>query len=174
MAKNVEDPGARLRICSDLKAARRRMIKRVHFCGRFYPLCGHTPPTASPRLPTPSSRSIAPCEWASTGSLVPLNFGTQPESSGVARMKKEGRPVAANVEQLLAGGKKSWYLDDPKTPSGKVYFDLRTANYDAVKVSPGVWSVEVAKKSNGVVKKNSGPPWWILVTAWVASSFIPR
>ncbi len=76
--------------------------------------------------------------------------------AAVARMKKEDRPVAANVEQLLASGKKSWYLDDPKTPSGKVYFDLRTANYDAVKVSPGVWSVEVAKKSNGVVKKNSG------------------
>ena len=36
----------------------------------------------------------------------------------VARMKKEDRPVAANVEQLLAGGKKSWYLDDPKAASG--------------------------------------------------------
>jgi 3-hydroxyacyl-CoA dehydrogenase len=74
----------------------------------------------------------------------------------VARIKKEGRPVAANVEQLLAGGKKSWYLDDPKAVSGRVYFDLRTAKYEPVKVSAGVWSVEVAKKSNGVVKKNSG------------------
>src|SRR6202521_3995463 len=74
----------------------------------------------------------------------------------VARMKKEDRQVAANVEQLLAGGKKSWYLDDPKAASGRVYFDLRTAKYEAPKVSAGVWSVEVAKESNGVVKKNSG------------------
>ena len=33
-------------------------------------------------------------------------------------MKKEGQPVAANVEQLLAAGKKSWYLDDPKAAFG--------------------------------------------------------
>ncbi len=39
----------------------------------------------------------------------------------VARMKKEGHPVAANVEKLLASGKKSWYEDDPKTPSGRAY-----------------------------------------------------
>ena len=31
----------------------------------------------------------------------------------VARMKKEGKPVAANVEKLLASGQKSWYADDP-------------------------------------------------------------
>jgi 3-hydroxyacyl-CoA dehydrogenase len=74
----------------------------------------------------------------------------------VERMKKEGRPVAANVEQLLASGKKSWYLDDPKAASGRAYWDLKSANYDPVKVPSGVWSVEVAKKSNGVVKKNSG------------------
>ena len=74
----------------------------------------------------------------------------------VERMKKEDRPVAANVEQLLASGKKTWYLDDPKAASGRVYWDLKSGNYEPVKVPSGVWSVEVAKKSNGVVKKNSG------------------
>jgi 3-hydroxyacyl-CoA dehydrogenase len=71
-------------------------------------------------------------------------------------MKKEDRPIAANVEQLLASGKKTWYLDDPKAASGREYFDLETVGYKPVAVPPGVWSVEVAKKSNGVVKKNSG------------------
>src|ERR1700686_1416973 len=42
----------------------------------------------------------------------------------VARMKKEGHPVAANVEKLLAAGKKSGYVADSKTPSGRAYFDL--------------------------------------------------
>jgi 3-hydroxyacyl-CoA dehydrogenase len=74
----------------------------------------------------------------------------------VNRMKKEGRPVPANVEKLFASGRKSWYADDPKVPSGKNYFDLKTGHAHAVAVPEGVWSVEVAKKSNGVVKKNSG------------------
>jgi 3-hydroxyacyl-CoA dehydrogenase len=74
----------------------------------------------------------------------------------VGRMKKEDRTVAASVEQLLASGKKTWYLDDPKAASGREYFDLGTVSYKPVAVPDGVWSVEVAKKSNGVVKKNSG------------------
>ncbi|HWZ43532.1 MAG TPA: 3-hydroxyacyl-CoA dehydrogenase NAD-binding domain-containing protein [Candidatus Saccharimonadales bacterium] len=74
----------------------------------------------------------------------------------VARMKKEGKPVPANAEKLLAAGKKSWYIDDPKAPSGRAYFDLRTGAYKPVQVAEGVWSVQVAKKSNGVVKTNPG------------------
>src|SRR5580693_7730710 len=76
--------------------------------------------------------------------------------STVARMKREGRPVAANVEKLLGANQKSWYADDPKSTSGRVYFDLATDNLQPVQVPSGVWSVTVAKKSNGVVKKNSG------------------
>src|SRR5215475_6009960 len=74
----------------------------------------------------------------------------------VARMKKDGKPVAANVEKLLAAGAKSWYKDDPSAPSGRAYFDLRTGKYRPVEVAEGVWSVAVAKKSHGVVKKNAG------------------
>src|SRR5260370_9335088 len=73
-----------------------------------------------------------------------------------ASMKSEGKPVAANVEKLLASGAKSWYKDDPSAPSGRAYFDLRTGTYKPVEVPEGVWSVEVAKKSHGVVKKNAG------------------
>ncbi len=74
----------------------------------------------------------------------------------VARMKKEGKPVAANAEKLLVAGAKSWYKDDPSSPSGRAYFDLRTGEYKPVEVAQGVWSVATAKKSNGVVKKNAG------------------
>ncbi len=74
----------------------------------------------------------------------------------VARMKKEGKPVAANVERLLASGQKSWYVDDPKSPAGRSYWDLAERSRKPVQVPDGVWSVTVAKKSNAVVKKNSG------------------
>jgi 3-hydroxyacyl-CoA dehydrogenase len=74
----------------------------------------------------------------------------------VTRIRKEGKPVAANVERLLASGKKTWYEDAPKSPSGRKYWDLKTGSSEPVPVPEGVWSVTVAKKSNGVVKKNSG------------------
>jgi 3-hydroxyacyl-CoA dehydrogenase len=74
----------------------------------------------------------------------------------VARMKKEGKTVPSNVERLLASGQRSWYIDDPKSPAGKKYWEIGTESWEAVQVPPGVWSVTVAKKSNGVVKKNSG------------------
>src|SRR5215831_1981608 len=74
----------------------------------------------------------------------------------VARLKQEGKPVAANVEKLLAAGGKSWYQDDPSAASGRAYFDLRSGKYQPVEVAEGVWSVQVAKKSHGVVKKNAG------------------
>ena len=74
----------------------------------------------------------------------------------VARMKKEGKPVAENVEKLLASGKKTWYDENLATASGRSYFDLNTAHWKPVAVPVGVWSVTVARKSKGVVKKNSG------------------
>jgi 3-hydroxyacyl-CoA dehydrogenase len=64
--------------------------------------------------------------------------------------------VAANAEKLLASGKKSWYGEDRELPSGRVFFDLGTSQYSPVVVPSGVWSVTTAKKSHGVVKKNSG------------------
>jgi 3-hydroxyacyl-CoA dehydrogenase len=76
--------------------------------------------------------------------------------ASVARMKKEGRTIAPNVEKLLNAERHSWYLDDPHAPSGRMYWDLDHENWKPVQVPAGVWSVEVAKKSNGVVKKNSG------------------
>src|SRR5438270_8030731 len=75
----------------------------------------------------------------------------------VGRMKKEGRPVAANAEKLLAAGKKSWYVDEVSAASGRAYLDVAGGGYKPVPAPQGVWSVEIAKKkSGGVVKKNAG------------------
>src|SRR3954469_682096 len=75
----------------------------------------------------------------------------------VGRMKKEGKPVAANVEKLLANGAKSWYQDPPDVPSGRSFFDLPKLGYKPVAVPEGVMSVAVAKRGGTkVVKKNAG------------------
>src|SRR4051794_26776174 len=73
-----------------------------------------------------------------------------------AKQKKKGKPVPPNAERLLASGQKSWYIDDPKSAVGKKYWEIGTEIWDNVTAPAGVWSVTVAKKSNGVVKKNSG------------------
>src|SRR6266851_577597 len=157
MAKNVDDPGARLRMLLGVEGGLQKSDKAGAF---LWSALSDLWTYSANRIPEISD-SIVEIDRAMR---LGFNWKLGPfelwDAAGVeatvARMKKEDRPVAANVEQLLAGGKKSWYLDDPKTASGRVYFDLRTAKYEPVKVSAGVWSVEVAKKSNGVVKQNSG------------------
>jgi len=157
MAKNIEDTGARLRMLLGLEGSPQRGDKAGAF---LWSVLSDLWNYAANRVPEISD-SIVEIDRAMR---LGFNWKLGPfelwDAAGieatVARMKKEGRAVAGNVEQLLAGGKKSWYLDDPKAASGRVYFDLRSAKYAPVEVPQGVWSVEVAKKSNGVVKKNSG------------------
>ena len=157
MAKNIEDTGARLRMLLGLEGSPQRGDKAGAF---LWSVLSDLWNYSANRVPEISD-SIVEIDRAMR---LGFNWKLGPfelwDAAGieatVARMKKEGRTVAGNVEQLLAGGKKSWYLDDPKAASGRVYFDLRSAKYAPVEVPQGVWSVEVAKKSNGVVKKNSG------------------
>jgi 3-hydroxyacyl-CoA dehydrogenase len=157
MAKNVENPGARLRMLLGLEGGTQKGDRAGPF---LWAVLSDLWNYSANRVPEISD-SIVEIDRAMR---LGFNWKLGPfelwDAAGVeatvARMKKEGRPVAANVEQLLAGGKKSWYLDDPGAASGRAYFDLKTAKYESVKVPEGVWSVEVAKKSNAVVKKNAG------------------
>jgi len=74
----------------------------------------------------------------------------------VARMKSESKPVSVKVEKLLAAGMKSWYGESHSAASRRVFFDLRSFAYRDLELPPGVWSVEAAKKTHGVVRKNAG------------------
>jgi 3-hydroxyacyl-CoA dehydrogenase len=157
MAKNIEDPGVRLRTLLGLEGGPQKGDRAGAF---LWSMLSDLWNYSANRV-REISDSIVEIDHAMR---LGFNWKLGPfelwDAAGVdatvARMKKEGHTVSANVEQLIAGGKKSWYLDDPQAAAGRVYFDLRTAKYEAVKVSAGVWSVEVAKKSKGVVKKNSG------------------
>jgi 3-hydroxyacyl-CoA dehydrogenase len=157
MAKNIEDTGARLRMLLGLEGSRQKTDKAGAF---LWSALSDLWTYSANRVPE-ISNSIVEIDRAMrlgfNWELGPFELwdavGVEPT---VDRMKKEGRPIAANVEKLLASGKKSWYSDDPKTSSGRVYFDVATGNSKTVQVPDGVWSVTVAKKSSGVVKKNSG------------------
>lgn len=156
MAKNVESTGERLRMLLGGDPAK---DKAAAF---YWMTLSDLWTYAANRIPEISDTVVEIDRAMNTG----FNWEMGPfelwDAAGVeatvARMKKEGKPVAANVEKLLAAGKKSWYVDDAKSPSGRAFFDLASGQYKPVEVSPGVWSVTVAKKTNekAVVKKNSG------------------
>jgi 3-hydroxyacyl-CoA dehydrogenase len=158
MAKNVEDTGARVRMLLGLDGgAPQKGDKAAPFLwGALSDLWTYS----ANRIPEISDTVVEIDRAMKLGFNWELGPFELWDAAGieatVARMKKEGKPVAANVEKLLASGQKSWYSDDAKSASGRNYWDLKTANWEPVEVPQGVWSVTVAKKSNGVVKKNSG------------------
>jgi 3-hydroxyacyl-CoA dehydrogenase len=158
MAKNIEDTGARLRMLLGLESSGPQKGDRA---GAFlWAALSDLWNYSANRVPEIAD-SIVEIDRAMR---LGFNWELGPfelwDAAGVdatvERMKKEGKPIAAKVEQLIASGKKSWYLDDPQAVSGRVYFDLGANEYRWVRVPDGVWSVTVAKKSNGVAKKNSG------------------
>src|SRR3989449_8742434 len=157
MAKNIEDTGARVRMLLGLDGQPQKGDKAGAF---LWPVLADLWTYSANRIPEISDTIVEIDRAMRLGFNWELGPFELWDAAGVdatvARMKKEGRPIAANVEKLLASGKKSWYADEPKAASGRAYFDLASAAYKPVQVPPGVWSVTVAKKSNGVVKKNSG------------------
>jgi 3-hydroxyacyl-CoA dehydrogenase len=158
MARNMEDTGARLRMLLGLEGSGPQKGDKA---GAFlWAALSDLWTYSANRIPEISDTVVEVDRAMKLG----FNWEMGPfelwDAAGVeatvARMKKEGKPVAANVEKLLASGKKTWYDENLATPSARSYFDLATAHWQPVKVPDGVWSVTVAKKSNGVVKKNSG------------------
>jgi len=159
MAKNVEDTGARIQILLGLdpgRAAQKPDKASAFLWAALSDLWTYS----ANRIPEISDSVVEIDKALRLGFNWELGPFELWDAAGVeatvARMKKEGRPIAANVEKLLLSGNKSWYADDPKTPSGHRYWDLSGHHWQPVAVAEGVWSVEAAKKSNGVVKKNSG------------------
>ena len=158
MAKNIEDTGARLRTLLGLEGSPPQKGDKA---GAFlWAALSDLWTYAANRVPEISDSIVEIDRAMKLGFNWELGPFELWDAAGVettvSRMKKEGKPIAANVEKLLAAGQKSWYVDDAKSPSGRKYWDLASARQQPVEVPAGVWSVGVAKKSNGVVKKNSG------------------
>jgi 3-hydroxyacyl-CoA dehydrogenase len=157
MAKNVEETTARVRMLLGLEGAPQKNDKAGAF---LWAALSDLWTYAANRIPEISDTVVEIDRAMKLG----FNWEMGPfelwDAAGVeatvARMKKEGKPIAANVEKLLGSGNKNWYEDNPGAASGKSFFDLASGNRKPVTVPDGVWSVTVAKKSKGVVKKNSG------------------
>jgi len=157
MAKNVEDTGARVRMLLGLDGSGSKSDPAGQFLWQALSELWNYSANRVPEISDTVVEIDRAMKMGFNWELGPFELwdaaGVEPT---VARMKKNGALVAANVEKLLASGKKSWYESSPAAASGRVFFDLASANYKPVEVPTGVWSVEVAKKSRPVVKKNSG------------------
>ena len=157
MAKNVDDTGARVRMLLGLDGSGSKADPAGQF---LWAALSDLWNYSANRIPEISDNVVEIDRAMKLG----FNWEMGPfelwDAAGIEltvnRMRKQGKPIAANVEKLLTSGQKSWYADDPKSPSGKKYWELRTSKWEPVQVPQGVWSVAVAKKSNGVVRKNSG------------------
>src|SRR5450432_539515 len=157
MAKNVEDTGARVKMLLGLDGSSGKPDKAGLF---LWSALSELWTYAANRIPEISDTVVEIDRAMRMGfnwELGPFELwdaaGVQ---ASVARMKAEGLPISSSVEKLLASGRTSWYSDDINAASGKTYFDLASNSQKAVDAAPGVWSAAVAKKSCGVVKKNSG------------------
>ena len=158
MAKNIEETGARLRTLLGLDGSGPQKNDKA---GAFLWAALSDLWTYSANRVPEISDSVVEIDRAMrlgfNWELGPFELWDEAGvESTVARMEKEGKPVSANVERLLASGQQSWYIDDRTSPAGRKYWELGTESWESVQVPAGVWSVTVAKKSNGVVKKNSG------------------
>ena len=158
MAKNVEQTGARIRMLLGMDGAGPQKGDKA---GAFlWSALSDLWTYSADRIPEISDSIVEIDRAMKLGFNWELGPFELWDAAGVeatvARMKKEGHPVSANVERLLSLGRKTWYEDDSMAASGRAYFDLASSSCKQVEVPAGVWSVEVAKKSKGVVKKNSG------------------
>ena len=158
MAKNVEETGARVRMLLGMNGGGpQKGDKAGQFLwtalSELWTYCANRVPEISDSVVEIDRAMKLGFNWE----MGPFELWDEAGVEGtVTRMKKESKPVAANAEKLLASGKRSWYSDASNTASGRTYFDLGSSDYEPVQVPPGVWRVEVAKKSRGEVKKNSG------------------
>jgi 3-hydroxyacyl-CoA dehydrogenase len=157
IAKNVEETGARVRMLLGFDGGQQKPDRAGTF---LWSSLADLWTYSANRIPEISDSVVEIDRAMRLGFNWELGPFELWDSAGleatVARMRKEGRTIAPNVEKLLGSGQRSWYADNARTASGKLYFDFGKGSMMPVEVPTGVWSVEVAKKSKGVVKKNAG------------------
>jgi 3-hydroxyacyl-CoA dehydrogenase len=153
MAKNVESTAARM---PQLLHTDPSKDKAAAF---YWPLLTELFTYAANRIPEIADNIVEVDRAMKTGFNWELGPFEMFDAAGVRatteKMRAAGMPIAANVEKLLAFGE-GWYKDDVTVPSGRLFFDPVSAAYKPVLLADGVTSLAAIKKSNGVVRKNSG------------------
>ncbi|HEX4020931.1 MAG TPA: 3-hydroxyacyl-CoA dehydrogenase NAD-binding domain-containing protein [Acidobacteriaceae bacterium] len=154
MAKNAEQLGERIRM---LLAGDPRKDKAAAF---YSPMLTELWTYAAHRIPEISDDIVGIDRAMKTGFNWELGPFEMWDAAGVRetveKMRAEGKPIAPNVERLLAAGHTHWYRQDASAPSGRLFFDILSGEYRPIVQPEGVASVDIMKRAHGVVKKNPG------------------
>ncbi len=150
--KNIEDLGERLRT----------LIASPDRAGSFlWKLLSDHVIYAASVVPEISDRIVEidrAMRWGYANKLGPFELWDAmglPETA--ARVRKEGRPIPATVEKMLASGQTSFYraADAGGRPRTE-YFDLAGGAYREIEPRTGVTVLKDLKRARGVVRKNAG------------------
>ena len=154
MAKNAEQTAERLRM---LLAGDLRKDKAAAF---YWPMLTELWTYAANRVPEIAVDIVSIDRAMKAGFNWELGPFEMWDAAGVpetvAKMRAEGKPIAANVEKLLSAGNTAWYKADASVPSGRRFFDVLTGEYRPVDQPEGVATVAAIVSARGVVKKNPG------------------
>lgn len=154
MAKNAEQTSERLRL---LLAGDPRKDKAAAF---YWPMLSELWTYAANRIPEIADDIVSIDRALKAGFNWELGPFEMWDAAGVpetvAKMRAENKPIAANVEKLLAAGHTHWYKADPSVPSGQLFFDVSSGAYRPVEQPAGVATVAAIVSARGVVKKNPG------------------
>ena len=154
MAKNIDSLPERLKM---LLSGDPRKDRAAAFYGHVLPGLWNY---SANRIPEVADNIVAIDQAMKAGFNWEMGPFEMWDAAGVPqtaeKMRAAGRNLAPSLEKLLASGKTNWYIEDRGVPSGRRFFDPASAEYKPVSMSEGVSSVNILKKSNGVIKKNAG------------------
>ncbi len=145
-AKSIEDLGERLRTLVRAKDRAGSFLWKVFSDLFLY---------SAEMIPEISDRIVEidrAMRWGYANKLGPFElWDALGFKDVVARLESEGRAIPANIQQALSSGAQSLY-DQPH----KTYFDFRKNGYEPLDDRPGILVLADVKRSNGVIKQNSG------------------
>lgn len=148
MAKSIEDTRQRVRA----------LYQSPGRVGKFYQkLLGRTFHYAASRIPEIADSLVAVDRAMRWGFNWDCGVFELWDAIGVetvaAQWREQKRALPLLVEELLASGKKAFYLE---SSGQRTVFDLRSADYAAIPERPGILSLAALKACGREVKRNPG------------------
>jgi 3-hydroxyacyl-CoA dehydrogenase len=148
MAKNIEDPGERIKALVWAKDRVGAFLSKTFSRTLRY---------AANRIPEIADTVVevdSAMRWGFGWELGPFEaWDAIGVEKSVARMREAGQTIPANVEKLLEAGARSFYK---KHDGQQFYFDFTSEQYLPLADPPGTIILKSVKDRTGVIKKNAG------------------
>src|SRR5579864_6140145 len=151
VARNIEDLGERLRT----------LLRSGDRAGNFlWKVFSDLFLYSAEMIPEISDRIVEidrAMRWGYANKLGPFElWDTLGFVDVITRMESEHRPIPDNIKKMLSRAALSLYRQAGQAHPVTEYFDFHTNAYQPIEPRPGIIVLSDLKRSQGVVKKNSG------------------